>query len=93
VDCYVITTERLTPGTIMECDPSGLLEQDEDGEIDHKVLATLPGQAVEAGPELLAELRAFIYAAFAQFPDVRVHVGRLLSREAAVQHIQACREV
>src|SRR5262245_8044317 len=49
VDCYLITTERLQAGTIVECEPIGLLEQDEDGEVDHKVLAALPGQDVNAG--------------------------------------------
>ena len=92
VDCYLITNERLPAGTLVECEPIGLLEQDEDGEIDHKVLAGLPGQEVEVGPGLLQELRDFIYAVFAPFPDVDVRVGRLLPREAALQHIHACRE-
>ena len=35
--------------------------------------------------------RDFIVAGFAQFPEVGVRVGRILSREAALQHIQACR--
>ena len=90
VDCYLITNERLTSGTIVECEPIGLLEQDEDGEVDHKVLAAIPGQDIEVGQGLLQELRDFIYAVFAQFPDVGVRVGRILPREAALQHIQAC---
>ena len=92
VDCYLITTEPLQSGRIVECEPIGLLEQDEDGEVDHKVLAAMPGQAVEVGQALLQELRDFIYAVFAQFPDVDVRVGRLLPREVALRHIQACRE-
>ena len=66
----------------------GLLEQDEDGEVDHKVLAAIPGQDIELGEGLLKELRDFIYAVFAQFPEVRVSVGRILPREAALDHIQ-----
>jgi len=92
VDCYLITTDSLKSGTIVECEPIGLLEQDEDGEVDHKVLAALPGQDVEVGQGLRQELRDFIYAVFAQFPEVCVRVGRLLPREAALQHIQACRD-
>ena len=92
LDCYLITHERMPAGTIVECEPIGLLEQDEDGEVDHKVLAALPGQDVEVGQGLLQELRDFIYAVFAQFPDVSVRVGRMLPREAALQHMQACRE-
>jgi len=92
LDCYLITREPLQAGTIVECEPLALLEQDEDGEIDHKVLATLPGQVVEVGQGLLQELQDFIYEVFRQFPDVRVHVGNILPREAAVHHIQLNRE-
>jgi hypothetical protein len=69
----------------VECEPVGLLLQDEDGEIDHKVLAALPGQAVTTGPELLQELQEFIYAIFARDP---VRVGPILPREAALAHLQ-----
>ena len=92
VDCYLITTEHLQAGTVVECEPIGLLEQDEDNEVDHKILAAMPGQDVEVGQELLQELRAFIYAVFTQFPDVSVRVGRMLPREVALHHMQACRE-
>jgi len=92
VDCYLITRDSLKPGTIVECEPIGLLEQHEDGEIDHKILAALPGQDIEAGEELLKELRDFIQAVFAQYPDMVVRVGRILPREAALNHIQACRD-
>ena len=92
VDCYLITNESLQSGAIVEGEPIGLLEQDEDGEVDHKVLAAMPGQDVEIGQGLLQALRDFIYAVFAQFPDVCVRVGRMLPREAALHHIQACRE-
>lgn len=92
VDCYLITRASLLAGTLVECEPIGLLEQDEDGEVDHKVLAALPGQHIELGQDLLQELRDFIYAVFAQWPDIHVQVGRLLPRQAALQHLQACRE-
>jgi inorganic pyrophosphatase len=92
LDCYLITGEPLQAGTIVECEPIGLLEQDEDGEIDHKVLASMPGQDVEAGQVLQQELQDFIYSVFRQFPDVHVHVGRLLPRQAALDYIQECLE-
>jgi len=91
VDCYLITHDELTSGTTVECEPIGLLEQDEGGEIDHKVLAALPGQDIEIGPGLLQELQDFIHAIFAKFPEVRVSVGPILPREAALRHIQASR--
>ena len=88
VDCYLITSDKLTSGTIVECEPVGLLLQNEAGEIDHKVLAVIPGQDVLVGPELLQELQEFIYAIFAKYPDMEVRVGPILSREAALDHLQ-----
>jgi inorganic pyrophosphatase len=89
VDCYIITNASRPAGTLVECEPIGLLEQDEDGEVDHKVLAALPGQHIELGQGLLQELRDFIYAVFT---PGHVQVGRMLPRQAALQHMQACRE-
>ena len=88
MECYLITNDTLKAGTIVECEPIGLLEQEEDGEVDHKVLASLPGQDVTSSQELLEELRDFIYAVFAQFPEVSVTIGHILPRELALQHIQ-----
>jgi inorganic pyrophosphatase len=89
VDCYLITRDQVTSGTIVECEPAGLLLQDEGGEIDHKVLAVMPGQVVELGPELVQELQEFIYAIFARAAlDMEIRVGPLLSREAAQEHLQ-----
>jgi inorganic pyrophosphatase len=93
VDCYLITSDQLTAGTIVECEPVGLLLQDEDGEVDHKVLAAIPGQDVALGQELLRELQEFIYAIFARYPEMRVRVGPLLPREAALHHLQKSRPV
>jgi inorganic pyrophosphatase len=88
VDCYLITSDPVMPGAIVECEPFGLLLQDENGEMDHKVLAAFPGQDAIVGPELLQELQGFIYAIFAGYP---VRVGPVLSREAALDHIQRSR--
>ena len=92
VDCYLITEDGLRAGTIVECEPIGLLEQNEDEEIDHKVLAAMHGQNVEVGDELLKDLQDFIHAVFADFPEVHVHVGRILPRESARDYIQKFRD-
>jgi inorganic pyrophosphatase len=91
VDCYLITNDLLTAGTLVECEPVGLLLQDEDGEVDHKVLAAVPGQDVALGQEVVQELQEFIEAIFAKYPDMRVRVGPLLPREAALHHLEECR--
>ncbi len=88
VDCYLITSAKGIAGSMVECEPVGLLLQDEDGEIDHKVLAALPGQEVPLGSELLLELQGFIYIAFAEYPDMKVQVGPILPREAALDYLR-----
>jgi inorganic pyrophosphatase len=92
LDCYIITGEPLKTGTIVECESIGLLEQHEGDEIDHKILARLPGQDVEISPELLQQLQSFIQAIFAAYPDVHVTVGPMLSRDVALDYIEKCRE-
>ena len=91
VDCYLLTKDGVKSGTVVECEPIGLLEQDEDGEIDHKVLAAMPGQPVEVGQQLLKEIGDFIQAVFAEYPEVQVHVGRILPPEAARNYIEKFR--
>ena len=92
VDCYIITRERLEAGSIVECEPIGLLEQDEDGEIDHKVLASLFDRKVEVSQELLQEMRDFIHRLFDAHPEMHVTVGNILPREDALHHIYKNRE-
>jgi inorganic pyrophosphatase len=89
VDCYLITKEKLEPGSIVECEPFGMLEQFEGDELDHKVLATLPGQHVESTPELQKELHDFIHSIFRFHPEVQIRVGDILPKETALHHIQS----
>jgi inorganic pyrophosphatase len=89
VDCYLITKDRLPAGSIVECEAMGLLEQHEGDEVDHKVLAALPGQEVEVREELLQALQDFIYSVFARFPEAHVRIGHILPRQAALLHIQS----
>ena len=88
MDCYVITHAPLEAGSIFECEPVGLLEQHEGDEIDHKILATLPGEVIELNQDVVEKLRNFIYDAFAKFPDGYITVGDLVPREKALEHIQ-----
>src|SRR5262245_57306473 len=68
VDCFVLTDTPLRSGTIVECEPVGLLEQIEDGEIDHKVLAVPPGTDARLDAATLAALRTFTGGVFAHVP-------------------------
>jgi inorganic pyrophosphatase len=89
-DCFVLTTRNLASGTTAECEPVGLLEQVEDGEVDHKVLAVLPGETFELGQAEPA-LRAFVSRVFAHVPGKRMTIGRLLDRQAAEVYLRTCR--
>jgi len=88
LDCYILTKDSLEPGTIVACEPTGLLEQYEDVEVDHKILASLPGQDMALDQNVIRELQDFIYAAFASYPEANIRLGPVLSREEALRHIQ-----
>lgn len=92
VDCFVLTTQALAAGTTIECDPIGLLEQIEDGEIDHKVIAVPRGQPATVDETAVSAIRAFVSCVFAHVPDKRMEVGRLLDRNAAEDFLRQCRE-
>jgi inorganic pyrophosphatase len=82
-DCFVIT-EELVDGRV-----AGLMEQIEDGEEDHNVLAILPGSARGIAPEDEERLTAFVRALFAHAGGKRVEVGRFLGAGAAEAYITA----
>lgn len=88
VDCYLVTKNKVEAGSIVECEPVGLLEQYEDDEVDHKVLAVLPGDDTKLDRVVLEELQTFIKKIFSEFPDMNVRVGRVHPREAALHHLQ-----
>ena len=92
VDCYVITKSRVRAGTIVECEPVGLLEQEEDGEADHKVIAAMHGENVKPDQGLRELLRDFIYGIFTEFPEAHVTVGQILPRPAAQEYIRKFRD-
>jgi len=92
VDCFVLTSEALSAGTTLECDPIGLLEQVEDGEIDHKVLAVPSGAAAMIDDTVIVALKKFISDVFSHVPNKRMEIGRLLGRDAAESYLRQCRK-
>jgi len=88
VDCWVISADSHAPASTVRCEPFGLLEFFEDGEVDHKVLAAPIGTIPPADPELLrSELEAFILGLFTAYPEVSVKVGMLKPAKAAILFI------
>ncbi len=88
-DCFVLTRRRLVAGTSIDCAPAGLLEQVEDGETDHKLLALLPGETF-ALAEAEPALRAFVASVFAHVPGKTMTIGRLLGAAAAEAYLRDC---
>jgi inorganic pyrophosphatase len=92
VDCFVLTATTLASGTTVDCEPIALVEQIEDGEIDHKVLAALEGDEVRLDDAIVAAITDFIAGVFAHVPGKRVSLGRLLPRAEAEAYLHQCRE-
>ncbi|MCG8570060.1 MAG: inorganic diphosphatase [Spirochaetes bacterium] len=88
VDCYILTQKNLKAGTMIECEPIGLLEQFEEHEKDHKVLAVLPDEKLEINQDIHDRLKNFIDKVFSQWPEVKVKVGQILDKETALSFIQ-----
>ena len=87
VDCFVVTDAPLAAGSIVECRAVGLLEQIEDGEIDHKVLAALPATDPVLDAALHARLRSFVTSVFRHVPGKDMRVGGILGTEDALDFI------
>src|SRR5262245_2328665 len=90
VDCFVLTQEPLKSGATIDCEPVGLLEQIEDGEVDHKILAVPHGATATLDADVVTRLKTFITGVFAHMPGKRMQVGRLLDRAAAEDYVMKC---
>jgi len=93
LDCYVITEQQLKTGSVVECEPIALLEQIEDGEEDHNILAALPGEHSTIDDTTLAIFKDFISHVFDHVPGKKIAMGELRSKNEAIKHIQACKGV
>jgi inorganic pyrophosphatase len=87
VDCFVLTGELLSSGTILDCEPLALMEQIEDGQVDHKILAAIPGQDVTLDPRTRQSLIDFTSHVFDHVPGKIMKVGAFRDRQAAIDHM------
>ena len=92
VDCYVITTQQLRTGQIVECEPIGLMEQIEDGAPDHNVLARLMHDSAEITAEVQTALTEHVMTVFSHVSGKDMKVGRFLGPEEATAHFSAHRD-
>lgn len=87
VDCFVLTSKTLHTGEIVECEPVGLMEQIEDGEEDHKILAIMPGEEAQIDGTIKNLLSDFVTHVFEHIPGKVIKVGAFHGRETAVQYL------
>ena len=88
VDCFVLTREGLRTGQIVECEAIGLMEQIEDGEIDHNILAAMDGEDSRLTSKFKEELIEFVSHVFDHIPGKKIQVGEFRGIEDAVRHIR-----
>src|SRR5215471_19360794 len=89
VDCFVLTAQPWRTGQIAECEPLGLMEQVEDGDEDHKILAGIRGETWRIDETTRNLLREFVSHVFDHIPGKRIVVGAFQDREAAMRYLQA----
>ena len=85
VDCFVFTQEAIDSNAVIECHPIGLLEVFENGETDHKVIATLPDEHFQTLEEALDSIRRF-------YEGETFKVGNFLSVDAAMEFIERSKD-
>jgi inorganic pyrophosphatase len=89
VDCFFLTDEPLKTGQIVECNPVGLMEQFEDGKVDHNVLVVIDERKLPPNAEVKRILTEFVTHVFDHIPDKSIHVGRFLDYKDAIEYISS----
>jgi len=88
LDCYVITERPLQTGQAVECEPIGLMEQNEDGVEDHNVLARLAGEPAGMTAKTQATLIDFVQNVFRHIEGKQVRAGCFLPAPEAEAYIR-----
>jgi inorganic pyrophosphatase len=93
VDCYILTDQFIKRGQIVACEPVGMLEQLEDGKVDHNILACLRGESAEVSDSVKRILTDFISHIFDHIENKSVEIGAFLGKREAIAYIEQCRDV
>ncbi len=101
VDVFVLTTQKLKRGQIIECEPIGLMEQFEKSwdsskaqeEIDHNVLAVVKGDMeTKLNHFIKQELTEFVSHVFDTIQENKTRVGAFLDKNTAMEYINQHRD-
>ncbi len=90
LDCFVITNKKLKQGDIVECEPIGIMEQIEDEQEDHNVLANLTDENMPINSEIKEVLSEFVSHVFDHLTGKSVRVGKFLDKAEAINYINKC---
>lgn len=91
LDCYVISDKKLMTGSIVECEPIGLVEWFEDGQIDHKILARLVDEQREVDDAVQWKITDFAKQFITCRSDKQYQLGKFRGRKKAEGLIAASR--
>ncbi|HEY41907.1 MAG TPA: hypothetical protein G4O18_08665 [Dehalococcoidia bacterium] len=69
LDCFVLTNRVLRRGDVVACSVVGLMEQFEDGEPDHNILATLVDESVALTESMKSKLKKFVTEVFSELGE------------------------
>lgn len=92
LDCFVITDKKLKRGDLVDCDIIGLMEQIDDGDEDHNVLASLLDEDVIIDTAIKTILTDFVSHVFDHLPNKRVSVAQFLGKVEAEKYIAKCQK-
>ncbi len=90
LDCFIITEKQLKTGDVVECEPIGIMEQIEDNEEDHNILAKLCEEEALVSERIKETLTEFVSHVFDHRVGKVVKVGRFLDKKEAEKHIEKC---
>jgi inorganic pyrophosphatase len=87
VDCFVLTGKQLRTGEIVECEPVGLIEQIEDGQVDHKIFAQLKGESAVLDQSMQDTFKDFANHVFEHVPGKTMKIGSCFGAETAIDYV------
>jgi inorganic pyrophosphatase len=87
VDCYVLTRRALRTGQIVDCEAVALMEQFEDGQIDHNVIVVFPGEEQLFDDAARQALTHFVNHVFEHRPGKKIKAGEFRSRKDALEFV------
>jgi inorganic pyrophosphatase len=92
VDCFILTKSTLRRADIVECEAVGLMEQVEDGEIDHKILALISSENPPLESDYMPVLTDFCRHVFDHMPGKKMRIGEFRDVKEALRYIAQHRD-